>query len=110
MPVPPKNVTFFSKTKSGRFSRRNYCFTYGVVLSFEQGKDLVEEPHEPAEEAVVDLAAVGAMVATGHLLTAGVSVAVVVVVNVAEGGGMIVSRLSSSPQSTQYMILPCFFL
>ena len=49
-----------------------------VALSLEDCEDVVEEFHQPAERAAVNLAAVFAVFATGHLFAAGVALAVVV--------------------------------
>ena len=57
------------------------------VLPFEDGEDAVEELDQPAERAAVDLAAVFAVLAAGHLLIAGVALAVVVGVGVVACGG-----------------------
>ena len=46
----------------------------------------MEEFRQPAERAAVDLAAIFAVLAAGHLLIAGVALAVVVGVGVVAGG------------------------
>ena len=47
-------------------------------LSFKDGEDAVENLDQPAEQAAVNLAAVFAVFAAGHLFAAGIALAVVV--------------------------------
>ena len=55
-----------------------------VLLSFENCKNTVEDFYKPAECAAVNLPAVFAVVAAGHLLAAAVTVTVIVGVGMTE--------------------------